>query len=113
MKCKAKLDLLPNGEKIVVIKTTSARNYQQFVNAILRYDYHKQGAFYGKASGMREAIFIRVQKQEPYQVFHVNLTDWSGPSSLLAGEHLFRQLLRQIKSSNYIPSSWKISELSE
>lgn len=112
LKCKAKIDLLPHIDKVVDIKTTSAKTYQGFVEAILKYDYHRQGAFYARAAQRPGTIFVGIQKQAPFDIFHVDLTHWTGPASMEAGRHLYLHLIRQIKQSNFIPSSWKVQELS-
>ena len=105
--CKSKLDLIAQ-DLIVDFKTTSAKDYQSFVATILKYDYHRQAAFYTDAALAKGFAFVGVQKQKPFDIFYVELSFWQGPEGLESGRHLYKSLLRQIKSSKFTPSSWAV-----
>jgi hypothetical protein len=107
LECKSKLDLIANN-LIVDFKTTSAKDYQAFVASILKYDYHRQAAFYTDSAQAEGFAFIGVQKQAPFDIFYVELTLWQGPGGLDSGRHQYQSLLRQIKSSKFTPSSWAV-----
>jgi hypothetical protein len=81
LECKARLDVFAaDWEKrsflVVDYKTTTARNYFEFINSCSLYDYDRQAAFYldGVQRAMPELeegkfLFVGIQKIEPYELF--------------------------------------------
>jgi hypothetical protein len=109
--CKAKIDL-KYDDLIVDIKTTSSQNIAAFCEAIQRFDYHRQAAFYLDATDDgKEFVFIGLQKHAPFEIFHVELTKWHGTGGITQGRTEYRQLLKQIKSTNFVPSSWELARV--
>lgn len=70
LRCKMKIDLKA-GETIVDLKTTSCRTKKEFEASIIKYDYHRQAAFYLDHSGAKVFIFIAITKQPPFRTFTV------------------------------------------
>ncbi|WBA44229.1 PD-(D/E)XK nuclease-like domain-containing protein [Hymenobacter canadensis] len=55
------------GRKVLVdFKTTSCRNYAQFVATIEQYDYDRQAAFYTDVLQADRFLIIGVQKKAPH-----------------------------------------------
>jgi PDDEXK-like domain of unknown function (DUF3799) len=106
--CKAKLDIVVNDELIVDIKTTSSQNYIEFLDAISKFDYHRQAAFYLDATQKaKDFVFIGLQKHPPFEVFYVEISKWTGSDSIPYGRKEYLRLLNQIKCTNFNPSTWK------
>ena len=105
LECKAKLDafmpdLSRNKFVIVDYKTTSARNYFDFIKSCSRYDYDRQAAFYldGVWQAMPELkacrasfMLVGIQKVEPHDLFffEVNPED----EFIQTGREKYRYLL--------------------
>jgi hypothetical protein len=109
--CKSKLDL-KYDELIVDLKTTSSQNIVEFCEALQKFDNHRQAAFYldGTDDG-KEFVFIGIQKHAPFEIFHVELTKWMGSGNIEDGRKQYRQLLRQIKNTNFVPSKWELEKV--
>lgn len=66
-----------HGKKIMLdLKTTSCRNRAVFIESAFEYGYFRQGRTYGKALGINEYWIIGIQKQAPYNVFLVLITEY-------------------------------------
>jgi hypothetical protein len=75
-----KLKFTPDahGSRIKVmvdLKTTVCANYKSFLKSCFEYGYFRQGRTYGTALGIKEYWIIGIQKQPPYQVYLVLITD--------------------------------------
>lgn len=106
MPCKAKIDL--KREKLVAdIKTTSSRSMAAFRAAIRKFDYNRQAAYYLDAAEGEEFVFIGLQKHAPFEVFYVEVES----ESIEQGRREYHQLLKQIKSVNFIPSAWELEKV--
>jgi hypothetical protein len=75
-RCKMKVDLLNHRTKVLTdFKTTAARTKTDFLGAIVKYDYMRQGAWYldcpkVKDAGIDTFRLIAVSKVEPFDVFY-------------------------------------------
>jgi uncharacterized protein YutD len=60
------------------LKTTSCRTNRQFVDLALRkYDYLRQSWCYKQVEELEDFYFIGIQKQEPFEVFILNIKDYA------------------------------------
>ncbi len=108
--CKARIDMrIPNDRLIVDVKTTSARNQNEFVSNCYRYDYDRQAAFY--LDGCHQAgecadqfIILGIQKQKPHNLYIVEVA--ADSIFLDYGRRKYQRLLRSWNEINYKPSSW-------
>jgi len=71
--CKAKVDIWV-GKTIGDLKTTDATTREEFEERILKYSYHRQGAFYLDATGAEKFIVFAVAKKFPHQTFTCTMT---------------------------------------
>ena len=70
------LDVFDKERNIIVdLKTTKDTSYFGFANAIKRYNYHKQAAFYMDAVKADEYYIVAVEKTKPYSISIVQLGD--------------------------------------
>ncbi|MBU1821967.1 MAG: PD-(D/E)XK nuclease-like domain-containing protein [Bacteroidetes bacterium] len=104
--CKAKTDIVaPGGELMGDLKTTSCRNYKEFLASCERYAYDRQAAFYLDGNpGASHFIFLGVQKQAPFDVFIFEAT--ANPGYIEEGRKKYQALLRSIEKVGFVPSSW-------
>jgi hypothetical protein len=108
--CKCKIDL--KYEDIITdIKTTSCQNYVDFCDTIEKFGYNRQGAFYLDGAQAKDFVIIGIRKHAPFEIFHVELTKWSGSGGITQGRTEYRQLLNQTKNTNFVPSSWKLEKV--
>jgi len=62
----------------VDLKTTSAKDYKQFVNAAIhKYRYLGQSWLYKEAEQLNEFYFVGIQKTKPYNVYILNVDDYA------------------------------------
>lgn len=60
------------------LKTTSARSEQQFIDlALKKYDYLRQSWCYKTTEELEDFYFIGIQKQEPFNVYILNVKDYA------------------------------------
>jgi len=102
--CKSRLDVLPDEKKgaVVDLKTTNDSSEYGFRRSIIKYGYHRQGAFYpdalynvkvgkvGKNTVYDAFIIIAVEKKEPYAVNCFFLS----PELIEYGRQEYLELLR-------------------
>ena len=94
---KVRPDLLhvsPRAGKVGLVdfKTTSCRDYAQFVGTIEQYDYDRQAAFYADVLGASRFTIISVQKRAPHEVWQIELFEIPGLREL--GRKKYSTLLR-------------------
>ncbi len=101
--CKTKPDVLYRNHTILDFKTTSCRNYTEFVRRCQEYDYDRQAAFYLDSVGGKRFIFVGVQKVKPFGLFHFEAT--ASPGFVEYGRHKYKFLLRKWKEKG-LPNAW-------
>lgn len=110
--CKSKMDLLSTDFSLIVdLKTTSCRNYHEFIDSCSEpvYSYDRQAAFYlSGIPGAERFVFLGVQKQAPFSVFFYEATAHS--HFIKAGQKKYKRLLNNIKQTGFTPSSWAAAE---
>lgn len=74
LECKLKADII-SERTIGDLKTTSCTTKAEFEATILKYGYHRQGAFYLDATGAKEFILIGISKKYPHHTFTTSLKD--------------------------------------
>lgn len=72
IKCKLKADILLR-RSVADLKTTATKTKAEFEATILKYGYHRQGAFYIDGTGSKEFNIIAVSKTHPYPTFNYTL----------------------------------------
>ena len=101
--CKGMLDVFDKERNIIVdLKTTKDTSYFGFANAIKRYNYHKQAAFYMDAVKANEYYIVAVEKTKPYSISIVQL----GDDLIDRGRELYNRDLEIYKycvTNNYWP----------
>ncbi len=107
--CKAKLDMVYRNHTILDFKTTSCRNYAEFVRRCQEYDYDRQAAFYLDAVGAKRFIFVGIQKVKPFNLFHFEAT--AHPGFVEYGRRKYKFLLRKWKE-NQLPNAYDASAIS-
>ncbi|TYZ12624.1 hypothetical protein FY528_04825 [Hymenobacter lutimineralis] len=81
------------GRRVLVdFKTTSCRDYAQFVGTIEQYDYDRQAAFYSDVLQADRFLFIGVQKKAPHDIWLVELS--ADNHSMEQGRKKYCRLLR-------------------
>jgi hypothetical protein len=55
------------------LKTTSCRNIAHFKEKLVEYGYVKQALIYVKVTGLKEFYFVAIRKEEPYEIFIVDV----------------------------------------
>ncbi|MCY7349511.1 MAG: PD-(D/E)XK nuclease-like domain-containing protein [Cytophagaceae bacterium] len=103
--CKAKLDLVYKNATVLDLKTTSARNYKDFVARCREYDYDRQAAFYldslCREPGCTPAkfLFVGIQKAQPYGLYLFDAT--AEPGFVEYGRKKYKTLLKKWQEVNY------------
>lgn len=59
------------------LKTTNCKSLNEFIKKALEYGYVRQGVTYKKGAKLKSFYFIGVQKTPPYNVYLMNLADFS------------------------------------
>lgn len=105
--CKSKLDVIFKLGKIVVdLKTTSAKNDKEFIASIILYSYDRQAAFYLDACGGKRFIFIGLQKQEPYNIYVIELNE----IEIFQGRKKYKNLMQLAQRMDYFRDILKRNE---
>ena len=111
LSCKAKLDLVYKNATVLDLKTTSARNYTDFVARCREYDYDRQAAFYLDSLGRHVAgrhpagrksarfLFVGIQKVEPYGLYLFDAT--AEPGFVEYGRKKYKTLLKKWQEVKY------------
>lgn len=110
VKCKGKLDLRV-FKKVSDLKTTSAKNAEDFKNSILSYDADRQAAFYFDGADAEEFIFVGVQKRWPYKTFTYTL--YKDDPKIQRGRDEYIFLIRQAISMGIIKSGFGTREMQD
>jgi hypothetical protein len=72
------------------LKTTSCKTEKQFVDAAInKYEYLRQSWCYKQVEQLKEFYFIGIQKQEPYQVFILNVNNYAKEEARTIAETRF------------------------
>ncbi|MBW3127273.1 PD-(D/E)XK nuclease-like domain-containing protein [Hymenobacter profundi] len=82
------------GRRLTLIdfKTTSCRDYAQFVSTVEQYDYDRQAAFYTDILQADRFLIVGVQKKAPFSIWKVEL---SADALVMAqGRKKYQRLLR-------------------
>ena len=94
LNCKGKFDLLTsNGEYLVDIKSTGARDRKEFLEHCEKYNYDRQAAFYLDGCRRDRFAFFGFQKRAPYEIFYFE-TDRTKPF-FQRGEKRYKFLLQK------------------
>ena len=86
--CEKKRKTFLNGVKVAYIldihqkhklrgadlKTTSCKTFEDFVASAIAYGYIRQGETYKVAEGLKEFIFVGIQKEPPYNVYILDVS---------------------------------------
>jgi hypothetical protein len=74
LKCKIKMDkFFENLKSILDLKTTAAKTLEEFLESIVKYGYHRQGAFYIDGACADRFIIVGICKTYPHKTFTVIL----------------------------------------
>jgi hypothetical protein len=104
VECKSKLDIYkPN--KVVDLKTTSARTEKEFRECILRYEYDRQMAFYADSVQARYITLIGISKTRD-RLFIIHTDQRSELINM--GRAKYRFILSKIKELNLFEKIWKM-----
>jgi hypothetical protein len=107
LSCLYQADAVFN-DTILSFKVTNEIDYQAFVASVIPSLYHIEAGFAADATGLDNFILFGVQHFHPYEIFCVDLSHWSVPVGLASGRHENRNLLRDLKNTNFTPSSWVV-----
>ncbi|RTQ52292.1 hypothetical protein EJV47_04525 [Hymenobacter gummosus] len=81
------------GRRVLVdFKTTSCKDYAQFVGTVEAYDYDRQAAFYSDVLQADRFVIIGVQKKAPHDIWVVELS--ADAATMDQGRKKYRRLLR-------------------
>ncbi|SHL75365.1 PD-(D/E)XK nuclease-like domain-containing protein [Hymenobacter psychrotolerans] len=81
------------GRRVLVdFKTTSCRDYAQFVATIEQYDYDRQAAFYTDVLQADRFLIVGVQKKAPHDIWLVELS--ADAATMAQGRKKYARLLR-------------------
>jgi PDDEXK-like domain of unknown function (DUF3799) len=81
------------GRRVLVdFKTTSCKDYAQFVATIDAYDYDRQAALYTDVLGADRFLIVGVQKKAPHDIWLVELS--ADNYSMEQGRKKYRRLLK-------------------
>lgn len=81
------------GRQVLVdFKTTSCRDYAQFVATIEQYDYDRQAALYADALQADRFLIVGVQKKAPHEIWLVELS--ADTATMEQGRKKYQRLLR-------------------
>ncbi|WBO84498.1 PD-(D/E)XK nuclease-like domain-containing protein [Hymenobacter yonginensis] len=81
------------GRRVLVdFKTTSCRDYAQFVATIEQYDYDRQAAFYTDVLQADRFLIVGVQKKAPHDIWLVELS--ADADTMAQGRKKYRRLLQ-------------------
>jgi hypothetical protein len=58
------------------LKTTTARNLADFIKKAISFGYIRQGKTYKIAAKLKHFYFVGIQKEEPYNVYVLNISDY-------------------------------------
>ncbi|MCP9764088.1 hypothetical protein [Lacihabitans soyangensis] len=107
LSCLYQADAIFN-ETLLSFKVTNEIDYQAFVASVIPSLYHIEAGFAADATGLDKFILFGVQHFHPFEIFCVDLSHWSGPGGLASGRHEYKNLLRDLKNTNFTPSSWVV-----
>lgn len=110
---KCKLDLiLKNRSNTTVcdLKTTTAKNIVEFYEDIVKFNYHRQAAFYMDSVGATKHEIWGIQKVAPFQIFH--LVNNSDSELVQDGRNRYKCLLKAVHDNQFIPAKWNQEILS-
>jgi hypothetical protein len=106
VECKSKLDIYkPN--RVVDLKTTSARTEKEFRECILRYEYDRQMAFYADSVQAREITLIGISKTRD-RLFIIHTSQRSELISF--GRAKYRFILNKIQELNLFEKIWEMRQ---
>lgn len=105
--CKAKLDLENRGH-FFDLKSTEDASPEGFKLSIGKYNYHRQGAFYGDIAAANELEFksfnfVAVEKKAP----HLVCVHTIGVASLDIGRKSYRKVLKKFKYHTENPDAYE------
>ncbi|WP_201980881.1 PD-(D/E)XK nuclease-like domain-containing protein [Hymenobacter rubidus] len=102
--CKLRADLVVNQPDqpftIIDFKTTNARDADHFLWQCSAYDYDRQAAFYTDALSADRFLLVGVQKNEPFGVFTIEVSE----QMLAEGRRKYQHLLRLLKAPGTAPA---------
>ncbi len=106
LNCKLKADIV-NSKYVVDVKTTAATSLESFMEQAIKYDYHRQAAWYIDCPEITADtfVFIAVCKSSPYQVFTWEIS--SSDPFIEAGRDDYNYLLSQLKKDPALLSRFK------
>ncbi|HEX8425705.1 PD-(D/E)XK nuclease-like domain-containing protein [Hymenobacter sp.] len=87
-----------NRKVLVDFKTTSCRDYAQFVATIEQYDYDRQAAFYADVLQAHRFLIVGVQKKVPYEIWLVEVS--ADEPTMAQGRKKYTRLLREYARIN-------------
>lgn len=97
VRCKLRLDYIPQGTNIIVdLKTTRCSHPAVFLRDVVKFGYHVQAAFYRRGyhrmvAKPHDYLIIAVEKTAPYPVTIFRIT----PELRQAGEDIWRRGMRK------------------
>lgn len=105
LKCKLDLILQNRGKKTICdLKTTSAKNIVQFYEESIKFNYHRQAAFYLDSVGADYYEIWAIQKEAPHKIFH--LVHAHDSEYIQDGRKAYKRLLKAVHQNQFIPSKW-------
>ncbi|AEI50258.1 PD-(D/E)XK nuclease-like domain-containing protein [Runella slithyformis] len=110
---KCKLDLMlknRNNTTICDLKTTTAKNIVEFYADIVRYNYHRQAAFYMDSVGATKHEIWGIQKAVPFRIFF--LSNNADSDLIQDGRNRYQCLLKAVHEQQFTPAKWTQETLS-
>lgn len=109
MPCKGIVDMIrPDRRTIVDLKTTSCFTQAAFEEAIMKYEYQRQAAFYLDGTGAKNFVFAAISKTKTEKIFWF---EFHRDSELIQkGRKMYEFLLRKCKEYQ-IPPNCELSSL--
>jgi len=107
--CKLKADIV--GDDFVVdVKTTAATSMEAFMEQALKYDYHRQAAWYLDCPLINASrfVFVAVSKASPFEVFTWELD--RNDLIIETGREEYRYLLEKIKSDEALCARFRLQK---
>lgn len=56
------------------LKTTNAKNLEDFISKAIDFGYFRQGETYKVAEGLKDFVFIGIQKEPPFNVYILDVS---------------------------------------
>lgn len=91
LRCKSKIDALPDGDMMIDLKTTRHRTRLDFLDSCKQYEYDRQAAFYADGARRKRFLIVGLQKVAPYNIYYFETGE--GKEFFETGRKKYRKLL--------------------